>query len=251
MMSSILIPEKSQDPSSFMFSAPLPVHSDINIHIWYQIHICICIWLWSKSRFFGTSRVIYDTIIYLRQLVDEFPYPCEYTAGYEFIPCSNGACHILKPFRIFKSPSILLIWYKSSYQHIITWSQRSGKGSSRRSGLPLWRHKWRSFFICHADNIKREIRVTVASQWAARVSTEHTWCSLSLVPPEHLEQPHIAKFVGPTWGSPGPMSAPWTLLSGALSARWEFLRPQYGFYVIYRARMTHKCVSKLRHHWSS
>ena len=95
--------------------------------------------------------------------VDKFPYPRKQTRGNEFIPCSNNICDILKRFRSFKIPAIILIWSKSSYKHSVTRSYRSGKESGRRSESPLWRHQWRSFvFISHADDVKREIRLHIS-----------------------------------------------------------------------------------------
>ena len=184
--------------------------------------------------------------------MNKIPYPCEYTADYEFIQCSKGACHILKRFRIFKSPAILLIWYKSSYKHSITWSHRSGKGSGRRSGSPLWRHQWRSFiFISHADNIKREIRVTVVSLWEARVSTERTWCYLSLVPPEHLKQPHTAKFMGSTWGPPGPHVGPMNLAIRGLVCTMGIPKSSIRLLCHLSSQNDAYMRTKQRHHWFS
>ena len=91
---------------------------------------------------------------------DKFPYPRKQTRGNEFIPCSNNICDILKRFRGFKIPVIILIWPKSSYKHSVTRSYRSGNERGRRSESPLWRHQWRSFvLISHADDVKREIRL--------------------------------------------------------------------------------------------
>ena len=41
--------------------------------------------------------------------VDKFPYLRKQTRGNKFIPCSNGVCHILQRFRIFKIPAIHFI----------------------------------------------------------------------------------------------------------------------------------------------
>ena len=106
--------------------------------------------------------------------VDKFPYPRKQTRGYEFIPCSNNICDILKRFRSFKIPAITLIWPKSSYKHSVTRSYRSGKESGRRSESPLWRHQWRSFvFISHADDVKREIRLHILRLLTNQSENQH------------------------------------------------------------------------------
>ena len=95
--------------------------------------------------------------------VDKFPYPWKQTKGNELILCSNSICDILKRFRSFTIPAITLIWPKSPHKHSATRSYRSGEESGRRSESPLWRHQWRPFvFICHADDVKREISLHIS-----------------------------------------------------------------------------------------
>ena len=91
--------------------------------------------------------------------VDTFSNPRKQTRANESTPCSNGVCHILKSFHSFIIPAISFIWPSFLYKNSATQSHRDGKKSRRRSCSPLWRHQWRSFFISHDDDVKREIRV--------------------------------------------------------------------------------------------
>ena len=53
-----------------------------------------------------------------------------------------------------------------------------------------------------------------------------------------MKSPHIAKFMGLTWGPPGscrpqmgPMLAPWTLLSGTFSQKYAHLQPLWLLFI--------------------
>ena len=129
--------------------------------MWSLLLRCLHLRIHAMNTHLPSDKTKVRTIVQRNGRINIISYPlCQQTRGNEFIPSLNDVCNIQKRFRIFKSPTIPLIYHKSSHKHTVIRSHRSGKESGLRSVSSLWRHQWRSsLFISHGDGVKRGIRV--------------------------------------------------------------------------------------------